>query len=175
MKLIVAEYKDVPSLYHAAEAFRDKGYTHFETYSPFPIHGMDKAMGLKPSKLGWISICGGILGCLTGITLQTWVSTKAYALVISGKPLASFPAFIPVTFELSILFTAFATVFGMFALNKLPEWYHVIFNHSRFHLVTSHGFFISVEDKDPQYNEPVITTLFNETGGESIEVVTDEK
>ena len=118
----LAEFDSPKSLMHAAEAVRDAGYKKFDVYSPFPIHGMDDAMGLRPSIMGWLVLGGGITGLLAGFGIQTWVSIFGYKLIISGKPFFSYQAFIPVTFELMVLLSAFGAVFGMFILNKLPEW-----------------------------------------------------
>ncbi len=168
---IVAEFDSAATLVTAAKKVREAGYVKFETYSPFPIHGMDAAMGLGQSKLGWLAIVGGLLGCSGGLYLQIWTQSKAYPLIISGKEFASLPAFLPVTFELSILFTAFFTVFGMFALNGLPQWYNAIFNHSTFHKVTDDKFFLGIEGDDPNYNESKIKSLLEKLGGKEIEVV----
>eukprot|EP01043_Picozoa_sp_COSAG02_P082877 COSAG02_NODE_21010_length_806_cov_1.360679_1_plen_126_part_10 len=113
---VLAEFANPTELLLAAEKTKAAGYKHFETFSPFPIHGMDDAMGLKPSILGWIVFCGGTIGLSAGMGLQTWAQVVAYPYIISGKPLFSYPAFVPVAFELLVLFAAFATVFGMFAL-----------------------------------------------------------
>jgi hypothetical protein len=167
----LAEFNTPGELLHAAEAVRDAGYTKFDAHSPFPIHGMDDAMGLKPSKLGWVILCGGGTGLLTGITLQWWASTVAYPLVISGKPLFSFQAFVPVTFELMVLFSAFSAVFGMLVINRLPKWYHSLFNHESFGKVTSHGFFISVEAKDPLFDTEKTKQFLENAGGQNVSLV----
>lgn len=169
---VVAEFGDPGELLHAAEKARDAGFKRFETYSPFPIHGMDDAMGIGQSKLGWLSLIGGLMGCLIGLGLQVWVSTSAYALVISGKPLASYPAFLPVTFELTILFTALFTVFGMFVLNGLPRWYHAIFNYSRFKKASCSGFFMSICASDAKYGDA--RRFLESIGATSVEEVEGE-
>jgi hypothetical protein len=171
VKVIIAEFKDPGALLKAAEATQAAGYKKYDAYSPFPIHGMDDAMGLGQSKLGWIVLCGGTFGLTFGFGLQTWVATEAYKLVISNKPLFSFQAFIPVTFELMVLFSAFCAVFGMFALNKLPEFYHPLFRSNNFRKVTSHGFFIGIEAEDPQFDRDKVESFLKEIGGGSIEVV----
>lgn len=171
VKGIIAEFKDPGALLKAAEATQAAGYKHYDAYSPFPIHGMDDAMGLGQSKLGWIVLCGGAFGLSLGFGLQTWVATTAYKLVISNKPLFSFQAFIPVTFELMVLFSAFCAVFGMFALNKLPEFYHPFFKSNNFRKATSHGFFIGIESHDPQFDQAKVETFLKGLGGDSIEVI----
>ena len=168
---IVAEFSSPQSLVDAASQLKASGYSSYDAHSPFPIHGMDDAMGLKLSVLPWIVLFGGFFGLTGGFGLQTWVATTAYPLIISGKPLFSYPAFIPVTFELMILFSAFGAVFGMFFLNKIPMLYHPVFKHSRFYKVTSDGFFISVEAKDSQFDVDKTTGLLKTLGGEHIEVL----
>lgn len=167
----VAQYESPKELLKAAKAIHKEGYKVFDTHSPFPIHGMDDAMGLGHSKLSWISLIGGAIGLTTGLTLQLWASGIAYPLTISGKPYFSFQAFIPVTFELMILFTAFATVFGMFAINKLPTFFHHVFNHSNFDLATSHGFFVSIEATDTKFDEEKTKLLLENTGAKNIELI----
>jgi hypothetical protein len=168
---LMAEFDSPGSLMKAAEGLRDSGYKKFETYSPFPIHGMDAAMGLKESVLGWIVLVFGATGLTCGFLLQTWVSVFAYEITVSGKPLFSFQAFVPVCFEVMVLFSGIAAVFGMFALNRLPQLYHSVFNYKRFAIASSHGFFVSVESDDAHYSEVDTTRLLEKLGGKHIETV----
>lgn len=170
---ILAEFKSPSSLLKAAESIRDKGYDHYDVYSPFPIHGMDDAMGLKPSKLPWFVFCGGAFGLCFGFGLQTWVSTTAYPLIISGKPLFSYQAFIPVTFELMVLFSAFTTVFGMFALNKLPQHYHPLLTLDSFSSATSAGFFLVIENRSEGFDSDQVKNDLERVGGFNIERVVE--
>ena len=149
---VLAEFDSTDQLLHAAEKTRLEGYKDFETFSPFPIHGMDDAMGLKSSKLGWIVFCGGACGLTTGFGLQTWAQVFAYPYIISGKPFFSYPAFVPVTFELMVLFSAFAAVFGMFALNGLPRFNHPLFDSPLMKNVTSHKFVLFISAKDKKFD-----------------------
>lgn len=165
---ILAEFDSPKSLLHAAEGVRDSGYKKFDVYTPFPIHGMDDAMGLKPSFMGWIVLLGGTTGLLVGFGLQAWVSTAAYKLVISGKPFFSYQAFIPVTFELMVLLAAFAAVFGMLFVNRLPQWYHSLLKVDDFRKVTSHGFFLCIESSDHQYNSDEVVAFLSKIGGKHI-------
>lgn len=167
----IAEFDSPKSLLKAAKALNEAGYKKYDAHSPFPIHGMDAAMGLGQSKLGWIVVCGGITGVTVGVLLTWWTSAIDYKLIISNKPLFSFQAFIPVIFELMILFSAFAAVFGMFALNKLPMLYHPIFSASNSEKLTSHGFFISVEVADDLYDTKKTKALLESLGGKGIEDV----
>lgn len=169
--MILAEYDGPAALLHAAEKVKNAGFKRFDTYSPFPIHGMDDAMGLGQSKLGWIVLVGGLTGAFTGFFLQTWVSVSAYPIVISGKPFFSYPAFIPVTFELMVLFSSFAAVFGMFGLNKLPRLHHPIFASETIKRATSHGFFLGINADDPLFNQERVNELFSDSGATHIEVI----
>ena len=164
----LAEFDSAKSLLHAAQEVRDAGYTNFDVYSPFPIHGMDDAMGLRPTIMGWLVLGGGITGLTVGFGIQTWVSIFGYKLVISGKPFFSYQAFIPVTFELMVLLASFGAVFGMFALNKLPEWYHSLLKDDEFKKVTSHGFFLAIETKDPNYNTKSVESILSKAGSKNI-------
>src|SRR5437870_3661418 len=103
---MVAEFDTPAELIHACESVRDKGFKYWDAHTPFPIHGMDEAMGLGPCIVPWIVLCGGIAGFTAGLSLELWVNLIAYPLVIAGKPYNSFPAFMPVAFELTILFSA---------------------------------------------------------------------
>ena len=139
---LVAEFASPAELYHACEKVRDAGYTRWDAHAPFPIHGIERAMGLKASKLPWIVLVLALGGAAAGMGLQGWVATIAYPLVISGKPFFSWPAFVPVTFELGVLGGAVGAVFGMFALNQLPTLYHPLFSSARFERASDDGFFI---------------------------------
>jgi len=167
----IAAYFDTPAeLIKASEAIRDKGYRKWDTHTPFPVHGIDKAMGIKQSPLGWIVLLGGLAGFSAGLGLQWWGNAYSYQYVISGKPFFSYQAFVPITFELSILFAAFAAVFGMFALNGLPRLYHALFNYSKIHTFSDAGFVVSIEAADPQFEPKQTADFLNELGGKHVEV-----
>lgn len=172
---ILIEVENPKALIDVAKDIRDAGYKKFDVYSPFPIHGMDDAMGLKRTKLAWISLVGGLFGLTLGLSLQSWTSAIAYKIQVSGKPFLSLPAFIPVTFELSILFTAFFTVFGMFALNQLPMWNHKVFNSTNFQSATSHGFFLSIDADDPLFELEKTISFVNNCNIQSIEIIKETK
>ncbi len=170
---VLAEFKSPKELVHAVKKTREAGYKVFDTYTPFAIHGMDDAMGLSRSKLPWIVLCCGLTGLLSGLALQTWVATSAYKLTISGKPFFSYQAFVPVTFELMVLFSAFGTVFGMLILNGLPKWYDPAFKHSTFRTASSHGFFLGIEASDKLFDVEKTPDFLKSLGGYSIEVVSE--
>lgn len=147
-------YFDTPAdLYHACEKLRDAGLKHFDAHTPFPIHGLEKAMGLKPSKLPWIVLAFGTLGLVGGTTMQWWMSGVDYPLNISGKPSAAFQAFVPLSFEVTILLSAFGCFFGLWGLNKLPKFYDPVMKHPSWQRATDDKFFISIEPQEPKFDE----------------------
>lgn len=173
--LTLAQFPDTASLSKAAEKVRDAGYTKWDCHSPFPVHGLDRAMGEGQSPLGWIVGFCALLGAGGAMFMQWWMNAFDYPLVISGKAFFSFQAFVPVTFELSILLSCFGAVFGMFALNGLPLLHHPIFNSERFQQATDDGFFISIEARDPKYTAEETKRFLESVGGENVEVITEEE
>ncbi|MEZ4704916.1 MAG: DUF3341 domain-containing protein [Bdellovibrionota bacterium] len=171
---ILAQFENPAQLIHAAEKTRDAGYKHFDCYSPFPIHGMDAAMGLKRSPLGWIAAMGAFGGFSSAVAMQWWMSAVDYPLVLSGKPFFSYQAFVPITFELTILGAALGAVFGMFALNKMPQFYHPIFESPAFmKKVGDDGFFLGIESQDPKFVEQDTQRFLESIGAKGLEVVSE--
>ncbi len=171
---VLAEFSDPGALYHAAEATRKAGYKKFDTHSPFPIHGMDKAMGLGQSKLGFIVFFGGTLvGCTIGIVMQWWMGAIDYPLNISGKPFFSVWPSMPVIFELTILFSAFAAVGGMLALNGLPRPYNPLFYSERFTRFSDDAFFLNIAADDKQFDLADVQDFLNSIGALAVEVIHD--
>jgi hypothetical protein len=168
---VLAEFASPTALYHACEEVRDAGFTRWDAHTPFPIHGLDRAMGLRASPVPWISLVLALGGAVTAIGLQGWVSTLAYPLVISGKPFFSWPAFIPITFELAVLGGALGAVFGMFGLNQLPTLYHPLFNSERFDRASDDGFFLSIESWDPKFDPQSTSDLLRRLGASHVELV----
>ena len=168
---ILAEFDNPAALLHAAAKIRDGGYKRFDCHSPFPIHGMDSAMGIGPSKLGWLVAFGGFTGCFCALLMQWWMSAVDYPVVVSGKPPFSFQAFVPVTFELTILFSAFATVLGMLAMNMLPRFNHPLFESEQFKKVTDDGFFVSIDAKDSQFHTSKTKKFLESIGGKNLEIL----
>lgn len=167
----LAEFKTPAALYKACERVRDAGYTHWDAHTPFPVHGLDRAMGLKRSLLPWIVLVLALGGAATGFALQTWVHMMAYPLTISGKPLFSWPAFVPITFELGVLGGALGAVFGMFALNKLPMHHHPLFESESFRRFSDDRFFISIESWDPEFDAIRTADLLQGAGATHVELV----
>ena len=172
---VLAEFKNPKELIDAAESVKDSGYTDFDTYAPFPIHGMEKAMGIKKSPLGWIVAAGGLAGGIGILWLMIWVMTDAWPLNISGKPLLNIPIYVPITFEITVLISSFSALFGMLFLNKLPKFYNPIFNVERFKKATDDGFFICVEASDKLFAEQSVSKLFTDAGAIHIETVYDSE
>lgn len=171
---ILAQFADPQALMKGAEAVRDAGYKVFDCHSPFPIHGMDQAMGLKRSPMGFIVAAFAALGAATGLGLQGWASTTAYPLIISGKPLFSWQAYVIITFALFVLFGAISAVVGMLGLNKLPRLHHPVFYSEQFKKASDDGFFVSIEASDARF-DPVETRKFLESiGGRNVEVLEGE-
>jgi len=184
---VLGEYNDVSQVVHAATRFRDAGYQRWDLYSPFPIHGVEKAMGFGYTKLPWITLAFGVTGLLTGLGLATYTMASEFAtpwfpfsqqlwgypFLISGKPYHSAPAWIPIVFELTIMFAAYSTVFGMFIMNKLPMLYNPLFKSERFRRATQDRFFIGVNCRDSKFDVEEITKLLKDTGATHVETVTN--
>ena len=149
---LIAEFKSAQELIDAAAAAHAAGYRRVEAYSPFPVEGLGEALGRPPSRLPWIVLTGGAIGGFAGFMFQ-WMSFEHfYTLNIGGRPYFSWPSFVPVTFELTVLFAALSTVVGLFVLCGLPEPYHPVFNHPRFAGVTRDRFFLTIEAADPRFD-----------------------
>ena len=168
---LIAEFTNAAGIMHAAEKVRDAGFTHWDVFTPFPVHGMDKAMGLKNSKVGWFSFFGGVTGYTTGMLMIWFMNAFDYRIVVGGKPMFSpFSAF-PPSYELTILFGAFGALLGMLFLNRLPRLHHPLLKHRRFAQVTHDKFFVVIETDDPKYSQPETFKLLEEAGSKNIEMV----
>ena len=158
---LVAEFDTPEALMAAAEKTRDAGYKEIDAYSPFPIHGMGDAIGFGRPILPWVIFAGGLAGLGLGFALEYWVSVINNPINVGGRPMNSWPSFVPIMFETTVLIAALTTVFGMLAFNGLPRHYHPIFNHPRFERASQDLFFLAVESKDPKF-DPVETRTFLE-------------
>ncbi len=165
---LIATFETPAEVYHAAEQVRDAGYKHWDVISPCPIHGLDKAMGLKRSIVPRISLAGGITGFITGMTLIWWTDAFDYPLIVGGKPLFSPMFAFPVSYELTILFTAFATIIGMFVVNGLPMHYHPVLKYDKIRRGMDDQFFIVIEARDPRFNAANTGVLLQKIGGKEI-------
>lgn len=148
---LMAEFDSADALLAAAEKTRDAGYKKFEAYTPIPIHGLDEAVGYRGTRLPWVIFGAGLLGAGGMFALQTWINLVAYPMNIGGRPLFSWPAFIPATFEGMVLLSAFAAVFGLIAACGLPRPYHPVFNAPNFERATVDRFFLCIEAADPKF------------------------
>lgn len=170
-----AEFGSAAELLRAAESVRDAGFKDWDVHTPFPVHGMDKAMGLGKSWLSFFVLIGGTTGLLTAVALECIPSFGIYPVIVHGKPVdwRTLPAFFPVMFELTILFSAFSTVFALMAMNQLPRWHHPVFNWERFSRVTDDGFFLIIESRDPKFNENKTRELLEQIGGQHVTLIHD--
>jgi Protein of unknown function (DUF3341) len=149
---LMAEFDDPTTLVAAAARARREGYQSMDAYSPYPIEELHEALGAHHTRLPLIVLIGGLCGCIGGYALQVWVSAVAYPINVGGRPYHSWPAFIPITFECTILAAALSAVLGMLALNRLPMPYHPVFNVPRFALASRNRFFLCIESKDPKFD-----------------------
>lgn len=168
---ILAEFDNPADLLQAAEKLRDSQFQQFDCHSPFPIHGMDRAMGEKRSPLGWIVAVVAFIGLGAGFALEWWTSTIDYPLVISGKPFFSYQAYGPVAFAVMVLSSAFTALIGMMLFNKLPRFHHPLFYSKNISKVSDDGFFVSIAADDPQFHLEKTKTFLESIGAGKIEII----
>ncbi len=170
---IIAEFDNPADTMHAAEKVRDAGFRQWDVFTPYPVHGMDKAMGLKNSRVGWFSFIGGVTGYTTGMLMIWFMNRIDYPIVVGGKPMFSpFSAF-PPSYELTILFGAFGALFGMLILNRLPRLHHPLLKHRRFAQATHDKFYVVIETDDPKYRGEETRRLLTSLGSRHVELVED--
>ncbi|MGY8655440.1 MAG: DUF3341 domain-containing protein [Verrucomicrobiia bacterium] len=170
---LLSEFDKPADVMDAAEKVRDAGFTKWDVHTPYPIHGMDSAMGLGNSKVGWFTFIGGVTGYTTGMLMIWYLNAVDYAIPIGGKPMFSPYGAFPPSYELAILFGAFGALLGMLFLNRLPKWYNPLFKSGRFKKVTHDKFFIVIEVDDPKYSETATRELLEASGSTHIEIVED--
>ena len=170
----MAEFENEHDLLHAAEKVRDAGYTKTDAFTPFPVHGIDHALGIKPTILPFIVLCAGLTGLCTALLMQWWMNGVDYKYIISGKPFGITPASIPVSFELTILFSAFTSVLGMLALNGLPRFSNPVFTNAKFDRATNDRFFLYVDATDKYYNRESVKELLSSVHANSLDEVTED-
>lgn len=168
---LVAEFSDSEHILHAAERAREAGYKKMDAYSPFPVHGLAEAIGFKDIWVPWIIFGAGVMGAIGGFLMQVYCLAIDYPLNVGGRPLVSWPSFIPVSFETTILSAAFGAVIGMLALNGLPRPYHSIFNTPRFELASQEKFFLCIEETDPQFDIERTAEFLTSLGPDAVSIV----
>lgn len=167
----LAEFANPKALVDAAKGVREAGFTKFDCFTPFPVHGLDHAMGLKPSPLGYMVFVGGATGFLLSILMMWWMNAADYPVNISNKPYFSFFPVIPVMFECTILLSVFTNIGSMLALNRLPKPYNPLFNVKNFAGVTDDKFFLYIESEDSKYESEQATALLKKLGALDVEAV----
>jgi hypothetical protein len=170
---LMAEFDDARALVAATARARDEGYRRMDAYSPFPIEELHEAMGGHHSRLPLVVLIGGLVGCISGFLLQYWASAIAYPINVGGRPFNSWPAFIPVTFECTILGASLSAVLGMLALNGLPMPYHSVFNVPRFVLASRNRFFLCIEARDRKFDLEATRHFLETLGPREVSVVDD--
>ncbi len=172
---VLARFETPGQLLHACEKVRDAGYTRWDAHTPFPVHGLDRAMGMRPTILPWFVLVLGLGGAAGAMAMQWWISVVDYPLTISGKPLFSWQAFVPVTFEVGVLMGALAAVLGVFGLSRLPMHWHPLFGSKEFARATDDGFFISIESWDPKFDTGKTRRLLESCAAAHVETVAQDE
>jgi hypothetical protein len=170
---LLAEFSTVDEIFEAAARTRAAGYKTWDVHSPFPIHGIDAVIGIRPTILPWLVLCGGLTGLGGGLLLQWWCNAYDYPFLVSGKPFFSLPANIPIIFECTVLFSALTTVFGMLGLNRLPLLYNPMFKSAHFKRVTNDKFFIWIDASDARFDEQSTTQFLSSLGASNVERIED--
>ncbi len=170
---LLAEFSEPDSLLVAAAQVRDAGYKSWDCYTPFPVHGLDHAMGEKSTRLPWFVLVCGLTAGATAIFFERWFNAVDYRMIFSGKPYWSLPPNIPVAYEMTILFSALSAFYFMWAFNRLPMLRHPLLANERFRRVTDDGFFICIEARDPNFDLQKTAELLQSTGALAVEEVRD--
>ncbi|MEP6663795.1 MAG: DUF3341 domain-containing protein [Verrucomicrobiota bacterium] len=170
---IIAQFDTPADAIAAAAKIRDAGFRKWDVYTPYPVHGMDRAMGVKSSKVGWFAFIGGVIGYTTGMVMIWWMNAYDYPILIGGKPMFSPNSAFPPSYELTILLGSFGSLLGMLFLNRLPRLHHPLLKNRRFALATHDRFFLVIETTDPKYSETETRKLLESAGSKHIEMVED--
>lgn len=168
---IMAEFDDITSIVAAAEHCRDAGFRHWDVYAPVPIHGIDEAMGIKPSRVSFAMAGGALTGFTGAMLMQWWMGAVNYKIITAGKPFFAWEQAVPITFELSVLLGAFGALGGMVLLNNLPKWFHPLLAKERFLRVSDDRLVLAIEARDPKFDEDETRALLESLGGKHIELV----
>lgn len=171
---LLGQFDSVDAVTRAAGAVRQAGFSRWDVHSPFPIHGIDPVIGVRPTRLPWLVLAAGLFGLVGGIALQWYVNAHDYQYLISGKPMWSLPANVPVAFETTVLCASLTAVFGMFFLNKLPTLSNPLFKSERFRRATSDRFFILIDASDPRFDRRESEQLLTDAGAVAVEAVEED-
>ncbi len=172
---IMVEFDSASALVEAVRKTRDQGFKRWDVHTPFPIHGMDEAMGIRGTQLPFIVLACALTGLGLAVLMQWWMNAIDYPFIISGKPLFGIPANVPIMFELTVLLSAFGCFFGMWGLNGMPKLYHPLFKSAQFRRATQDRFFIVIEADDPQFEAGKTRDFLDSLGGLSIEEISDDE
>jgi len=175
--LVLAEFETASGVLHAAEKVHQSGYVRWDAHTPFPVHGMDRAMGLKDSRLGWIVLACALTGLSGAFVMMNWMNGVDYPTVVGDKPPGApgtVPSMVPILFELTILLSAFGAVFGMLFLNKLPRHHHPIFASERFRRATDDRFFISIDADDPKFDVDATRAFLEAAHASRVELIEED-
>ena len=172
---VMGEFETPQAILHAAKKAREAGYRHVTAYTPIPVEGLAQAIGFRWTAVPLITLLGGLTGGLSGFAMEYWMSVVSYPLNVGGRPLNSWPAFIPVTFELTILGASLSAVIGMLALNRLPQPYHPVFNVERFARASTDRFFLCIESRDPKFNLAETAKFLEGMSAQHVSEVKDEE
>ncbi|MDP9034274.1 MAG: DUF3341 domain-containing protein [Myxococcota bacterium] len=176
--LVLAEFDSTHDVLHAAEKVRDAGYVRWDTHTPFPVHGMDQAMGMRDSRVGWIVIACALTGLTGAFVMMHWMNGIDYPTVVGDKPPGApgtLPSMVPILFELTILLSAFGAVIGMLHLNGLPRHNHPIFESERFRRFSDDHFFLSIQVDDPKFHPERTSALLRDVHAKNVEMVEEEE
>ena len=171
---LLVEFDDALELVRACAKVRDAGFQNWDAHTPFPVHGMDAAMGIRGTRLPLFILGGGLTGLTLAVAMIYWMNAVDYPFIINGKPLFGWPAAVPVVFELTVLFSAFATFFGMWGRNGLPRLHHPLFSNERFARTTADRFFIVIEKQDPRFDRTKTREFLATLGGTAVEEIHDQ-
>jgi hypothetical protein len=172
---VMGEFESPEAILHAARKAREAGYRHVTAYTPFPVEGLAQIIGFRWTAVPLITLLGGLTGGLSGFAMEYWMSAISFPLNVGGRPLNSWPAFIPVTFELTILGASLSAVFGMLALNRLPQPYHPVFNVERFARASTDRFFLCIESRDPKFHLAESAKFLQSVSAQHVSEVKDEE
>lgn len=172
---ILAEFPSTDALISAARQMREKGFEALDTYTPYPVHGISEALGLKPSKVPFLALGGAITGGSSAVAMQYWMNAVDYPLNVGNRLIASVPTWVPITFELTVLLTGFAIFFGLWTLMRLPRLHHPVFEVEAFRSASTHGFWLSVEQPVVGHRNDEVVSALQSLGGTNVSVVPEEE